>query len=215
MNEFQREHERLKKKYNENVLINNAYELIISKYVNKGIKTPIDIMFNNFTQGKMTKSFYPGMIYILRYEVYKEEIIKINGKPIKFTDEAPCVLVMNVENNIISGINLNYVIRDARVSLLNDVVNLAPDWFFSVHKEPDLPKSLAQMQSPAIVKKFVENAHIAKPDNIYRFYASKGIKDSWFIEPWMWNYLPWLNYNIKFMSIISALQKYNMILEIS
>ena len=49
------------------------------------------------------------------------------------------------------------------------------------------------------LKRIVEKYHIENYDLIFRTYSSSNIKTIRFIEPWQWQYIPFVNYkqNIK------------------
>lgn len=159
--------------------------------------------YDSESNSKLT--LIPGHIYMFKY--ITDTSTKYNDGHIKFEyyDTLPLVLCTGNNKNIISGINLNLCSYELRTLILNDVYNLDPDFFNSKASEQAHHGQLPISQN---ISKFFMNDdgqtkllnYIKKKYNlqntgfIFRTYSIKKIKDIRFIEPWQWQYIPFLKY---------------------
>lgn len=159
--------------------------------------------YDSESNSKLT--LIPGHIYMFKY--ITDTTTKYNDGHIKFEyyDTLPLVLCTGNNKNIISGINLNLCSYELRTLILNDVYNLDPDFFNTKASEQAHHGQLPISQN---ISKFFMNDdgqtkllnYIKKKYNlqntgfIFRTYNIKKIKDIRFIEPWQWQYIPFLKY---------------------
>ena len=159
--------------------------------------------YDSESNSKLT--LIPGHIYMFKY--ITDTATKYNDGHIKFEyyDTLPLVLCTGNNKNIISGINLNLCSYELRTLILNDVYNLDPDFFNTKASEQAHQGQLPISQN---INKFFINDdgqtkllnYIKKKYNlqntgfIFRTYNIKKIKDIRFIEPWQWQYIPFLKY---------------------
>lgn len=159
--------------------------------------------YDSESNSKLT--LIPGHIYMFKY--ITDTTTKYNDGHIKFEyyDTLPLVLCTGNNKNIISGINLNLCSYELRTLILNDVYNLDPDFFNTKASEQAHHGQLPISQN---ISKFFLNDdgqtkllnYIKKKYNlqntgfIFRTYSIKKIKDIRFIEPWQWQYIPFLKY---------------------
>lgn len=159
--------------------------------------------YDSESNSKLT--LIPGHIYMFKY--ITDTTTKYNDGHIKFEyyDTLPLVLCTGNNKNIISGINLNLCSYELRTLILNDVYNLDPDFFNTKASEQAHHGQLPISQN---ISKFFMNDdgqtkllnYIKKKYNlqntgfIFRTYSIKKIKDIRFIEPWQWQYIPFLKY---------------------
>lgn len=159
--------------------------------------------YDSESNSKLT--LIPGHIYMFKYMT--DTTTKYNDGHIKFEyyDTLPLVLCTGNNKNIISGINLNLCSYELRTLILNDVYNLDPDFFNTKASEQAHHGQLPISQN---ISKFFMNDdgqtkllnYIKKKYNlqntgfIFRTYSIKKIKDIRFIEPWQWQYIPFLKY---------------------
>ena len=159
--------------------------------------------YDSESNSKLT--LIPGHIYMFKY--ITDTATKYNDGHIKFEyyDTLPLVLCTGNNKNIISGINLNLCSYELRTLILNDVYNLDPDFFNTKASEQAHQGQLPISQN--ISKFFINDDgqtkllnYIKKKYNlqntgfIFRTYNIKKIKDIRFIEPWQWQYIPFLKY---------------------
>lgn len=159
--------------------------------------------YDSESNSKLT--LIPGHIYMFKY--ITDTATKYNDGHIKFEyyDTLPLVLCTGNNKNIISGINLNLCSYELRTLILNDVYNLDPDFFNTKASEQAHQGQLPISQN--ISKFFINDNgqtkllnYIKKKYNlqntgfIFRTYNIKKIKDIRFIEPWQWQYIPFLKY---------------------
>ena len=164
--------------------------------------------YNSEQNTKLT--FIPGHIYTFRYNASKPTIYNKDDIHFEYFDSLPILLCTNYNKNIISGINLNFCNYALRTLILNDVYNLDPEFFeheasIQAHRGL-LPISknitkffMIKNNQTLFLKRIVEKYHIENYDIIFRTYNSSNIKTIRFIEPWQWQYIPFVNYkyNIK------------------
>ena len=159
--------------------------------------------YDSESNSKLT--LVPGHIYMFKY--ITDTTTKYNDGHIKFEyyDTLPLVLCTGNNKNMIQGINLNLCSYELRTLILNDVYNLDPDFFN--HKASEQAHH-GQLPISQNISKFFMNDdgqakllnYIKKKYNlqntgfIFRTYSIKKIKDIRFIEPWQWQYIPFLKY---------------------
>lgn len=132
---------------------------------------------------------------------------KYNDGRVKFEyyDTLPLVLCTGNNKNIIQGINLNLCNYGLRTLILNDIYNLDPNFFNSnasvqAH-QGQLPISqniskffLHEGGQTKLLNYIKKKYHLKNEGFIFRTYNINKIKDIRFIEPWQWQYIPFLKY---------------------
>ena len=164
--------------------------------------------YDSEKNSKMT--LIPGHIYMFRY-LASEKTVYDNGEiRFEYFDSLPILLCFSFNNKTVSGINLNFCNYALRTLILNDVYNLDP-WFFQHEASVQAHKSLLPVSKnitaffmnkdnrTLFLNRLVQKYHIENYDIIYRTYNTNNIKTLRFIEPWQWQYIPFVNYkqNIK------------------
>ena len=147
----------------------------------------------------------PGHIYAFRYMAKTPVKYEFGEIKFEFSDTLPIVLCMKNNANTISGINLNLCNYDLRTLILNEVYNLDPEFFDrkaseQAHRD-QLPLSknisrffMSESNQTAFLHMLVKKYHLQHYDLIYRTYSTKNIKTLRFIEPWQWQYIPFVKF---------------------
>lgn len=185
--------------YNEiigNLIINDLWQGL--KMRNNLNAYDSETLFN----GKM----YRGNMYIFEYNANIPTKYTYNGNSVYFYDSLPIVLMTKELNGSFRGINLNFCNMALRTLLLNFITNLDYDFYFT-----DLAQKIAFNKNITIsekVYKFLSNDNAEQKiiDNlnnifrgidysfIFRNYSINKIGKIRLIEPWQWEYIPYLNY---------------------
>lgn len=193
-------------------IINKSYNKIIDNLFIKnlwGVEKAMGLdEYASETNTKLT--LIPGHIYAFRYKANKPTLYQKNEIKIEFYDNLPILLCFNNTPTTISGINLNFCNYALRTLILNDIYNLDQEFFKHNASEQAhtglLPISknitkffMNKSNQTLFLKRIVEKYHIQNYDLIYRTYNVKNIINLRFIEPWQWQYIPFLTFkeNIK------------------
>lgn len=157
--------------------------------------------YNSEENSKFT--MIPGHIYSFMYLADKPTVYNDGQIKFEYYDRLPIILCTSYTKNLIRGINLNLCNEALRTLILNDVINLDPNFI-----KHDASEQAHQGQLPIsknITKYFMTNESLFlkriqdkyKLTNIkfiFRTYNPDKIRKIRFIEPWQWQYIPFLNY---------------------
>lgn len=148
-------------------------------------------------------TMFPGHIYSFMY--LAENSTKYTDGTIKFEyfDTLPIIICTNYTKNIIKGFNLNLCNYGLRALILNDIYSIDPEFF--EHEASDMAhngqlavsKKIYQyfMQNESdYIHKIVDRYKLKNINLIYRTYSSAKMKNIRYIEPWQWQYIPFINY---------------------
>lgn len=164
--------------------------------------------YNSEQNAKLT--LVPGHIYMFRYNASKPTVYDNGDIHFEYFDSLPLLLCTHNSANLVYGINLNFCNYALRTLILNDVYNLDPQFFEHEASEQAhkglLPISknitrffMNKKNQTIFLNRLTTKYHLSNYDLIYRTYNPKNIKTIRFIEPWQWQYIPFVNYkqNIK------------------
>lgn len=159
--------------------------------------------YDSESNSKLT--LIPGHIYMFKY--ITDTTTKYDDGRIKFEyyDTLPLVLCTGNNKNVIQGINLNLCNYSLRALILNDIYNLDPAFFNSnasiqAHQgqqpiSQNICKFLSHDGQAKLLKYIIKKKyHLKNEGFIFRTYNISKIKDIRFIEPWQWQYIPFLKY---------------------
>ena len=159
--------------------------------------------YDSESNSKLT--LIPGHIYMFKY--ITDTTTKYNDGRVKFEyyDTLPLVLCTGNNKNIIQGINLNLCNYDLRTLILNDIYNLDPNFFNSnasvqAHQgqlpiSQNISKFFLHEGGQTKLLNYIKKKYNLKNEGfIFRTYNITKIKDIRFIEPWQWQYIPFLKY---------------------
>lgn len=190
-----------------------------NKYENKAFDSIVSNLFLLNKQGKEKAmgideydsesnskfTLIPGHIYAFKYMT--TYATKYDDGKIKFeySDRLPIVLCTGNNKDIIQGINLNLCNYGLRALILNDIYNLDPQFFnhdasvqahngmVPISKNISMFFSKKENQDKFLnyikVKYKLSNTAL-----IFRTYNINKIQQIRFIEPWQWQYIPFINY---------------------
>lgn len=184
-----------------------AYESIVKKLFLQGKRGKEKAMgldeYDSESNSKLT--LIPGHIYMFKYVT--DTTTKYNDGRVKFEyyDTLPLVLCTGNNKNIIQGINLNLCNYDLRTLILNDIYNLDPNFFNSnasiqAHQgqlpiSQNISKFFLHEGGQTKLLNYIKKKYNLKNEGfIFRTYSISKIKDIRFIEPWQWQYIPFLKY---------------------
>ncbi len=160
----------------------------------------------------------PGHIYIFKYMAKTAQEFEYNNIKFKYFDDYPLLLCLKNTKTQVSGINLNFCNYELKTLILNDVYNIDPEFFNETAYDQAHRKLLPLSKN--ITRFFMNNNNLTLFLNrltniyklktysyIYRTYNVQNIKYIRFIEPWQWQYIPFLNYkgSIK-TNVLQAIQ---------
>lgn len=199
---------------------NKAYTKVIDNLFIKNLRGQEKAMgLDEYDSEKNSKlTLIPGHIYAFRY--LSASNVKYDDGTVKFefNDDLPIILCTNNTNNTVSGINLNLCNYALRTLILNDVYNLDPNFFEHDASQQShrglMPVSknitrffMNKNNQTLFLNSIVQKYKIKNYSLIFRTYSSKNIKTLRFIEPWQWQYIPFINYkqNIK-QNILQLIQ---------
>lgn len=157
--------------------------------------------YNSEENSKFT--MIPGHIYSFMYLADKPTVYNDGQIKFEYYDRLPIILCTSYTKNLIRGINLNLCNEALRTLILNDVINLDPN--FIKHDASEQAHQGQLLISKNITKYFMTNESLFlkriqdkyKLTNIkfiFRTYNPDKIRKIRFIEPWQWQYIPFLNY---------------------
>ena len=156
---------------------------------------------NEFVNGKskiQKKLLLSADKYLFQFLQY----IKSNS----FYEVIPTVLVRKLftgehGEKYIHGINLNYCSKDVKKAVLEEVYKIDPNYFDkeiyeivssgSWHASEKIAKTVMQ---DAWLKMLINKLGIKNVDLLSRTYKCSSIKKIRFVDLWMYNYIPFLNY---------------------
>lgn len=202
---------------------------------NQSSTDAFDSVNENFTDSTklLGNQIWPGSIYIFEYSskfpanYEKVENAKNNTsktkqlgkkKNILFSDTSPLLLVLKQDENTISGFNLNICNRGLKILLLNILYNMDTDFFSGgaskLCNAGQLPLSrniLTFFQRGDVEQQIVHTLKRNFPNvdfsAVIRTYSKANIKHIKYIEPFLWEELPYFDYHGSINpSILSELQ---------
>lgn len=186
---------------------NKAYESIVSNLFlqNKRGKEKAMGLDEYDSESNSNLTLIPGHIYAFKYITNNPTKYDDGKLKFEYFDSLPIVLCTSNNKNIIQGINLNLCNYGLRTLILNDVYNIDPE-FFNHNASIQAHQGLTPI-SKNISMFFANKDNISKFLNyiklkyklsntslIFRTYNVNKIKDIRFIEPWQWQYIPFINY---------------------
>lgn len=157
---------------------------------------------NNFVNAKsklMQKLLLTADKYLFKFLQY----VKNNS----FYEVIPTILVRKMfegknGEKYIHCINLNYCNKDVKKAILEELYNIDPNYFdYEIwdivsngrwHASEKIAKTVMQ---DAWLKMLINKLGITNVDLLSRTYKYSGIKKIRFVDLWMYNYIPFLNYN--------------------
>ena len=187
----------------------NAYDSIVDKLIRRNLRsqaklTDIDEYDGESNFGNTT--LYPGCIYIFQY-MAKTPSIYDDGKQ-KFTwfDSLPIVLVTEIKNNIVSGINLNLCNMAIKTQVINTLMNLDINFYKDgaermaysgkrPYSEYVASVFMNQDKKKAFYEYITRTCQLAYTGFIYRTYSISNIRNPRMLEIWQYKYIPFLRYN--------------------
>lgn len=189
-----------------------AYEKIINNLYIKNLWGKEKAMgLDEYDSEKYTKyTLIPGHIYMFTYKASEPTVYDNGDIHFEYFDSLPILLCMSYTDKIVSGINLNFCNYALRTLILNDVYNLDTEFFeheasVQAHREQmPLSKNITRFfmnkeNRTKFLNRLTQKYHIENYSLIYRSYNTSNIKSLRFIEPWQWQYIPFIKYkqNIK------------------
>lgn len=170
---------------------------------------------------KMPKQLVPGNIYIFVYQpnVVTKAVDFTKSESFKYQDRMPLVLTTEVNSTSLKGINLNVCPMALRACVINELCNIDPQYFNSLA----LNKSLSNTNplSNKISRFFSGNSgskeflhmisqkyKIKSADLVFRTYSISKIRKIKILEPWTWEYIPFLNYSGMRNEYLKVMWKY-------
>lgn len=211
-----------KVKTNDTISAKDAYDEIVGKLMVKDLRGA-EKTNNNLgaydSESVFAGKIYPGCIYIFSYDAKTPTKYTYQEKNVYFTDSMPIVLITSFGNGVIRGINLNFCNKALKTLVLNLVQNLDPKYFerdaeiLTYNKSLPLSKNIlayfnnvekAEAELASLLQSQCGNVDYSI---IFRTYSSSGIKHIRLIEPWQWEYLPFLEYTDMKGATLSAIQK--------
>jgi len=74
---------------------------------------------------------YRGNIYIFKYTAKNPTKYSYKGVDVYFSDSLPVILMIGETSSTIKGINLNFCNKALKTIILNMIINLDEDFYFS------------------------------------------------------------------------------------
>lgn len=190
------------------------------KYEDKAFKSIVNNLFINNIRGQQKARnldeydsesngklmLMPGHIYTFKYMA--DKTTKYNDGRISFEyyDTTPIILCTGLNNNVISGINLNLCNFGLRTLILNTIYNIDPLFFDSdasiqAHKglipvSKNISSFFIKKENQALLLNTLKQRYNLKNTGlIFRTYSIDKIQNIRFVEPWQWKYIPFVKYD--------------------
>lgn len=150
---------------------------------------------------------FPGTVYAFQYQAKQPSVYESGNVKFEWYDSFPIVLVTeNINDTLISGINLNLCSPPVRAQIINLLYNIDENFYIKSGaekmaingKKPLSEEVMKTFMNPASKKEFldmvVKTCNLKYAGFISRYYNIQNIKNPRLIETWQYKYLPFLRY---------------------